>query len=90
MFNEKFRLADMDLEVVALKAGTEAVGNSPPKNIIRYQMLEMILRIGAQKYFLRSMPSPSAITSCRQGEGLGVRGDHPLRRERHDAVPAKL
>lgn len=44
----------MDLEFVALKAGTEAVGNSPPKNIIRYQMLEMILRLGAQKYFLRS------------------------------------
>ena len=44
----------MDLELVGMKSGTESISNSPTKNVIRYQMLEMILRLGAQKYFLRS------------------------------------
>ena len=58
IFNDKFKLSDLDLEFVAMKSGTENISNSPTKNVIRYQMLEMILRLGAQKYHLRSNSSP--------------------------------
>jgi hypothetical protein len=44
-------LSDIDLEFIATKSGQKGSALNPERALVRYQLMEVLCRIGIQKYY---------------------------------------
>ena len=48
---ELLKLADLDLEFISTNAGIKNQALNPDRALVRYQVMEVLVRIAIQKYF---------------------------------------
>lgn len=49
--NKKLKLADIDFEFIVTKAGKKKIALNPERWLIRYQFMEIFVRLAIHKYF---------------------------------------